>query len=97
MGRIREIPNHLKANMKALQSLSFSIKSKHSGAKRNILFDDDALDLVMDFCLGEGQPWKRVTARQAKLKTKNTGTGGPGFRVQDGELDLILGEGATQE
>ena len=82
-----EVPNHLRPAMKALQSLSYNLKQKHTGARRNVLFDDDSLNLVLDFSLGDGQPWKRVTAEQARKRSSNPSSG---FRVGEGELDDIL-------
>ena len=58
-----ELPNHLKSAMKAIQAVSFDIKSKFEGERRNVLFDDGTLDLVLDFCIGEGKPWKRITSK----------------------------------
>ncbi len=83
-----EVPNFLKASMKALQSLSYDLKQKHHSARRNILFEDDSLDLVLDFCLGEGQKWRRVTAEQARGRAKKAPVAG--FRVAEDELNDIL-------
>ena len=47
-----ELPNHLKSTMKALQAVSYELKTKFPQARRNVLFDDEAQDLVLDFCLG---------------------------------------------
>lgn len=86
-----EVPNHLRAGMKALQSLSFELKSKHYGTRRNILYDDEALDLVLDFCIEEGK-WRRVSADQACARKKAGQTSsGDRFRMDDEELDRILG------
>ena len=84
-----EIPNNLRSAMKALQSLSFELKQKHPGARRNVLFDDDVLRLVLDFSLGEGKPWRRVTADQARRRIKDSPISG--FRVDEDELADILG------
>ena len=85
-----EIPNFLRPAMKALQNLSFDLKQRHPEAKRNILFDDEAMDLVMDFCVAAGGQWRRVTSEQAKKRKR---TAGPNERlnVGDDELDGILG------
>ena len=56
-----ELPNHLKSAMKALQAASYELKSKYPQARRNVLFDDETQDLVLDFCLGKGKDWKRIT------------------------------------
>ena len=80
--------------MKALQSASYELKQKFPGSKRNVLFDDESTDLVLDFCLREGDPWRRMTARQARDRKKKSelkpGTGPNNFTLKDGELDGLL-------
>ena len=84
--------------MKALQQVSYNIKQKHQNARRNILYEDDSLDLVLDFCLGEGQPWRRLSSGQAKSKAKVVSGKLPGREaVGDDELDLILGSGCGRQ
>ena len=82
-----EFPDHQKTAMNSLQALSYDIKQKHPHAKRNVLFDDGNLDLVLDFCVNEDQ-WRRVTSAQARGRKKKT----PGNRltVKDAELDVLL-------
>lgn len=75
--------------MKALQTLSYDLKQKHRDARSNVLFDDDSLDLVLDFSLGEGQPWRRVTSEQARKRTKKA-SAATGSRIDEGELEDIL-------
>ena len=90
-----EVPNHLRSSMRALQAISFEIKTKHVGSRRNVLYDDDSMQLVLDFSLGEGKPWRRVTAVQAMAKKRNE----PEAKstVDDRELDDILGRGDDHE
>ena len=80
--------------MKALQSLSFNLKTKHPGTRRNILFDDEVLSLALDVSLGEGQPWRRVSAAQARTRMKKLSSkpGSSQFALGDNELDDILGQ-----
>ena len=61
-----ELPNHLKSSMRAIQSVSYDLKMKHPQVRRNVLFDDDTMDVVLDFNLSEDQPWMRLTSEQAK-------------------------------
>ena len=49
-----ELPDHLKSAMKALQAVSYEVKKKYPQARRNVLFDDETMDLVLDFCTSEG-------------------------------------------
>ena len=86
-----EVPNHLKSDMKALQSTSYDLKQRHPEAKRNVLYDDEAMELVLDFSLGEAKPWRRLTAQQAKMRKKGPGQAGTNFKVGSDELDEILG------
>ena len=91
-----EIPARMRAAMRALQSISYEIKTKHPGSRRNILFDDDTCELALDFSTEEGKPWRRLTTAQAMAKKK---PGGPSVRsrLDDGELDEILGRGDESE
>ena len=84
-----EVPNHLKAAMRALQAVSYEIKQRHSNSRRNVLYDDDCMELALDFSLGEGHPWKRVTAQQALEKKKKIGQPNR-TALGDDELDDIL-------
>ena len=56
--------------MKALQSVSYDIKQKFPTSKRNVLFDDESMELVLDFCVREGESWRRMSAKQAKERKK---------------------------
>ena len=87
-----EVPNHLKTNLKALHSLAYNIKQCHPGARRNVLFDDSAMDLVLDVCLEDGGQWSRITSSQARSKLKGKAPEGGRLVIDDGELDDILKE-----
>ena len=45
-----EIPAWLQPSLKTLESLSYNLKQKNTDMRRNIKFDDHAMDLVIDFC-----------------------------------------------
>ena len=75
--------------MKALHSMSYHIKQKHSDARRNVLFDDEAMTLVLDVCLEEGGHWRRITAEQAKSRNKKK-VGDRRLTLDDEELDDLL-------
>ena len=86
-----ELPNHLKSAMKALQSASFEIKSRFGEARRNVLFDDETMDLVLDFSIGEGKPWKRMSSAQAiERKKRRPSDGLNKVALRDGEIDDLL-------
>ena len=44
-----EILHHLMANFKALNSASYRLRTKFKSCKRNIKYDDENNDLVLDF------------------------------------------------
>ena len=65
-----EIPRFLQRNLKALESVSFALKRKHAEMKRNIKYDDEKMDLVLDFCINPSDPdstWKKIRPDQAAL------------------------------
>ena len=86
-----ELPNFLKSSMSALQSISWELRQKHPESRRNVLFDDQALDLVLDFCPSEGASWRQISASQAKEKKKTRSN--DKFVVHDDEIDVLLGRG----
>ena len=81
--------------MRSLQSMSYEIRTRHEESRRNILFDDDEMDLVLDFSIGGG-PWRRVTAMQARSKSKRGGLSSK-TTVDDMELDEILDKSKLEE
>ena len=89
-----ELPNHLKSAMRAVQAVSYEIKKRYPGARRNVLFDDETMDVVLDFCVSEGGSWKRLSSGQARERKRKTGVQGGLDRtaLDDGELDRLLEE-----
>lgn len=63
-----EVPHHLRGNYRVLQDLAFRLKKKGS-LRRNIRFNDDALDLEMSFSLNNG-PWQTVLPAEARATYK---------------------------
>ena len=58
-----EIPQFLQSSLKALESVSFALKKKHPNTRRNIKFDDERMDLVLDFCLEPSEDdarWRKI-------------------------------------
>ena len=85
-----EIPYNLQTSLKALESISYNLKQKNKKMRRNIKFDDQEQDLVLDFNPDPegGAAWKRVTAQQAKkMKTKRSGQT---EAVTDSELNDMI-------
>ena len=85
-----EVPDHLKSALKALQAMSFEIKQKYPSARRNVLFDDESQDLVLDFSVAEGNPWRRMSATQAKERKKKMPGPNDKLALDDNEVDSIL-------
>ena len=69
--------------------VSFNLKKKHQKIKRSIKFDDSNMDLVLDFNTDpESNPWKRITAEQAKKMKRQLGD--KTRDVSDEELKTLL-------
>lgn len=62
------VPGHLLDNYFALNSVGYSIKSKHQGVKRAVKFDDNAQNVYLDIYVG-GQ-WKKITPEDARAVQK---------------------------
>ena len=66
-----DIPPHLRGDYAQLQDLGFRLKKSNETCKRNIKFNDQNMELVMDFCVDE-ETWRTVNVAEAKnfLSTK---------------------------
>ena len=69
--------------------MSYEIKQKHHDARRNILYNNETMGLVLDFYLEAEEQWRRISSVQAKKKRNPTS--GNHQNVGDDELDCILG------
>ena len=69
-----DVPEYLMSNFKALEGVSYDLKQKHGGVKRNIRYDDEVMDLVLDFKIDEEAGWKRIRPQEAR-KTRSGRTG----------------------
>lgn len=65
-----EIPDFLRPALRSLESVSYTLKRTHPSMKRNVKFDDENLDLVMDIKLSEEEPWRKIRPSQAKEAKK---------------------------
>ena len=82
-----EIPHFLQGSLKALEAVSYNLKKKHPGIRRNIKFDDGEMDLVLDFCTNPDDS----DAAQAKLLKKTIGKkSGKTVEVTSDELEQML-------
>ena len=45
--------------------MSYNLKKIHPGLKRNVKFDDEVLDLVLDIKLDDSAQWRKIRPEQA--------------------------------
>ena len=60
-----EIPDNLRPSLRALESVSYNLKKAHPGLKRNVKFDDEVMDLVLDIKLDDSSQWRKIRPQQA--------------------------------
>ena len=87
-----EVPTRLQPSLKALEAVSFSLKQKNKDTKRSIKFDDQSMDLILDFNTkpdDPASPWRRVTADQAKQMKPKLKNGGATTTVSNEELENL--------
>ena len=93
-----EIPDQLWPSFRVLQNLAYELKLKTPSLRRNILFDDTARDLKLDFSTGQDE-WKSVSppeARKALQACRPARTGR--VAVSATELgDMLGGRSGTDE
>ena len=76
------------ANFKALSTASYKLSSKYNKCKRNIKYDDEVNDLVLDFKLDATSPWKRLRAKGARELIREEG--GSAEEVSTADMSEIL-------
>ena len=93
-----EVPRSLQNSLKALEAVSFALKKNNPALRRNVKFDDEAEDLLLDFNLDPdgGKPWRRLMPAQAKAMRSKLRSEAPGAQeVGEDELDSMMGQGTT--
>ena len=88
----------MQSNLKAIESVSYHLKKKFPGIKRNVKFDDDVIDLVLDFNTHpeSGGVWRQVTATQARqMKSQLKSSDGQAKAITDGELSGLLADSSA--
>ena len=68
-----EVPHHLMKNFKSLEAASYRLRQKYPNIRRNIKFDDEVCDVVLEFRIQEGDQWKRLRPHQAKELQRSEG------------------------
>lgn len=91
-----EVPDHLWASFRVLQSVGYELKQKNPGLKRNVLFDDAKKDLKLDVCLAPDMPWRTIYPDGAKQSLAKMGKAlnTEKSAISANELDSLL-SGAT--
>ena len=69
-----EVPEFLRPSLRSLESTTFLLKKAHLGLKRNLKFDDEVMDLVMDVRLAENSSWKKIRPGEAAEARKGRAT-----------------------
>ena len=85
-----DVPHHLMKNFKALEAASYKLKQKYKGMRRNIKFDDELCDLVLEFRLHDSAPWKRLLPQQARDFQRSEGEA---EEVSAADITSLLGSG----
>ena len=93
------LPDHLQKSFRALMGLSYDMKKKFTGLKRSIKFDEDALDLYMDFQTAAGDDWRRIDALTAQKTNQRPGGNDPRNTMTEEDIGELLGgtSGAEDE
>ena len=90
-----ELPDYLQNNFKVLQNAAYQIKTRNPGCKRNVLFDDDNLDLALDIKLSDADDWRRISPGDARTAgARATGGGGSGAskkRLNPDSISSMMG------
>ena len=85
-----EVPDHLWPSFRVLQKIAYELKQKNSDMKRNVLFDDNNMDLKLDVCMGS--EWRTIYpegARQSLAKMGKSVESGRAV-LASSELDRLL-------
>ena len=61
-----EIPNHLMNNFRALNQAGYRLKQRYPLCRRNVKFDDEVCNLIMDFRTTVDGTWSRLRPEQAR-------------------------------
>ena len=92
-----EIPEFLRPSLRALESTSILLKQNNPHLKRNIKYDDDVMDLVMDVRLTPISQWKKIRPDQASEAKKGRATPSreDSLELDSGAIQAMLSESAS--
>ena len=90
-----EIPDFLQNNFKVLQNAGYQIKKKSQGARRNVIFDDEDLDLALDVRVDDQGDWQRIRPAEARAAGARPGKGTSARRSLDAaSISSMMGSAA---
>ena len=86
-----QIPDHLQKDFRILMNLSYDLKRKHNGLKRNVKFDESDGGLFMDLKLSDDSDWKRIKRERAAAAVKKRRGSNVTAELDERELREMLG------
>lgn len=90
-----EVPDHLWPSFRVLQELGYELKQKTPTLRRNVLFDDVAHDLKLDFS-HDSIEWKSVSPDEARKSLRKCRPNRPRrTSVSSKELEQLQGKSAN--
>ena len=91
-----EIPDNLRASLRALESVSYKWKKRHPGLKRNVKFDDEVMDLVLDIKIDDNATWRKIRPEQAMAVKLSLPSQDDEAEMDSNELhSMMAGNGTT--
>ena len=90
-----EIPDALRPSLKALESTAYHLKQSNPGMKRNVKFDDEVQNLVMDVKLDEDGTWRKIRPAQAQAARAVSGADNGGEEMGLDELQTFMSFGGS--
>ena len=91
-----QIPSHLQNDFHALMNLSYDLKKRHPGLKRNVKFDEEDFGLFMDLKMNDDADWRRVKPEQARSANKRRGKEKL-KKMDESELQELLGGSGSED
>ena len=88
-----EIPDSLRPSLRALETAAYNLKKKNPSMKRNVKFDDEVLDLIMDVRLDENSPWRKIRPEQALAAKEISPVNGDGEEMRADEIQSFCSSG----
>ena len=86
-----DLPDHLQRDFTSLMNLSYDLKRKHAGLRRNVKFDEQDKGLFMDLKLDEESDWRRIKPAQAEAAGRRRKKNGGARGMDEEELMSLLG------